>query len=51
MGLFDKVLGPKDDKEKLSKEEAFAAVGFAAIAADGVITEEEYLKQVKKIMR
>lgn len=41
MGLFDKVLGPKEDKAKLSKEEAFAAVGFAAIAADGVITEEE----------
>jgi tellurite resistance protein len=41
MGLFDKVLGPKDEKAKLSKEEAFAAVGFSAIAADGVITEEE----------
>ncbi|HEY3420803.1 MAG TPA: tellurite resistance TerB family protein [Methanomassiliicoccales archaeon] len=41
MGLFDKVMGPKEDKAKLSKEEAFAAVGFAAIAADGVITEEE----------
>ena len=41
MGLFDKVMGPKEDKTKLSKEEAFAAVAFAAIAADGVITEEE----------
>jgi tellurite resistance protein len=41
MGLFDKVLGPKDEKAKLSKEEAFAAVGVSAIAADGVITEEE----------
>jgi tellurite resistance protein len=41
MGLFDKVMGPKEDKDKLTKEEAFAAVGFAAIAADGVITEEE----------
>ncbi len=40
MGLFDKVLGPKEP-EKLTKEEAFAAVGLAAIAADGVITEEE----------
>jgi hypothetical protein len=39
MGLFDKVL-PKEP-EKLTKEEAFAAVGLAAIAADGVITEEE----------
>ncbi|MGD0818674.1 MAG: tellurite resistance TerB family protein [Methanomassiliicoccales archaeon] len=40
MGLFDKVLGPKEP-EKLTKEEAFASVGLAAIAADGVITEEE----------
>ena len=40
MGLFDKVMGPKEP-EKLTKEEAFAAVGLAAIAADGVITEEE----------
>jgi tellurite resistance protein len=40
MGLFDKVVGPKEP-EKLTKEEAFAAVGLAAIAADGAITEEE----------
>jgi uncharacterized tellurite resistance protein B-like protein len=39
MGLFDKIL-PKE-AEKLTKEEAFAAVGLAAIAADGTITEEE----------
>lgn len=40
MGLFDK-FNSKDEKEKLSKEEAFAAVSLASIAADGVITEEE----------
>ena len=39
MGLFDKIL-PKEP-EVLTKEEAFAAVGLAAIAADGAITEEE----------
>jgi len=40
MGLFDK-FSSKDEKVKLSKEEAFAAVSLVAIAADGVITEEE----------
>jgi len=40
MGLFDK-FGSKEEKEKLSKEEAFAAVSLVTIAADGVITEEE----------
>ena len=40
MGLFDK-FGSKEEKEKLSKEEAFAAVTLATIAADGTITEEE----------
>ncbi|OPY30914.1 MAG: Tellurite resistance protein TerB [Methanomassiliicoccales archaeon PtaU1.Bin124] len=41
MGLFDKVRGAKEAEAKLTKEEAFAAVSLAAIAADGVITEEE----------
>ena len=42
MGIFDKVLGMKEaEKAKLSKEEAFAAVALAAVAADGYISEEE----------
>lgn len=42
MGLFDKIKGTKDaESTKLSKEESFAAVMLAAVAADGVITEEE----------
>ncbi len=42
MGLFDKVLGMKEaEKTKLNKEEAFAAVALAAVAADGNISEEE----------
>jgi tellurite resistance protein len=40
MGLFDK-FGSKEEKAKLSKEEAFAAVSLVSVAADGVITEEE----------
>ncbi len=40
MGLFDK-FSSKDEKVKLSKEEAFAAVSLVAIAASCVITEEE----------
>jgi tellurite resistance protein len=41
MGFFDKVKGAKDAETKLTKEEAFAAVALSAVAADGVITEEE----------
>ncbi|MGE5379390.1 MAG: tellurite resistance TerB family protein [Candidatus Saccharibacteria bacterium] len=41
MGLFDRVKGAKDAETKLTKEEAFAVYPLAAIAADGVITEEE----------
>jgi tellurite resistance protein len=40
MGLFDK-FGSKEEKAKLSKEEAFAAISLVTVAADGVITEEE----------
>lgn len=40
MGIFDKILGPKD-AEKLEKEEAFAAISLAIIAADGYISDEE----------
>ncbi|WP_321420314.1 tellurite resistance TerB family protein [uncultured Methanomethylovorans sp.] len=42
MGLFDKVRGIKEaEQTKLNKEEAFAAVSLAAVAADGEITEDE----------
>jgi tellurite resistance protein len=42
MGLFDKVLGMKEaEKAKLNKEESFAAITLAAVAADGYISEEE----------
>ena len=41
MGLFDRVKGAKDAETKLTKEEAFASFSLAAIAADGMITEEE----------
>ena len=39
MGIFDRVKGVEPGK--LNKEEAFASFALAAIAADGVITEEE----------
>jgi tellurite resistance protein len=39
MGLFDKVLGSSTDK--LTEAEGFAGIALCAIAADGVITEEE----------
>ncbi len=42
MGLFDRVKGVKDaEPAKLTKEESFAAISLATIAADGIITEEE----------
>ena len=42
MGLFDRVKGAKDaEPAKLTKEESFAAIALASVAADGVITEEE----------
>jgi len=40
MGLFDKIKGT-NEPTKLTKEESFAAITLAAVAADGVITEEE----------
>ncbi|HET6405167.1 MAG TPA: tellurite resistance TerB family protein [Candidatus Thermoplasmatota archaeon] len=39
MGLFDKVLGGSTDK--LSEAEGMAGIALAAIASDGMITEEE----------
>ncbi len=41
MGLFDKILGKDTEKVALNKAESFAAVTFAAVAADGYISEEE----------
>jgi tellurite resistance protein len=42
MGLFDKVKGIKEaETTNLTKEESFASISLAAIAADGMITEEE----------
>lgn len=39
MGLFDKVIGGSTDK--LSEAEGMAGIALCAIAADGVVTEEE----------
>jgi tellurite resistance protein len=39
MGLFDKVLGGSNDK--LTEAEGVAGIALCAIAADGMITEEE----------
>ena len=41
MGLFDKVLGKGSDQ--LDVPEAFLAVALTAVAADGVLTQEEAL--------
>ena len=40
MGLFDKVLG-SSDTTKLTEAEGMAGIALCAVAADGVITEEE----------
>ena len=40
MGLFDKVLGG-GATDKLSEQEGMAGIALAAIASDGMITEEE----------
>ena len=41
MGLFDKVLGKETGTVSLTKSEAFAAVGFAAMAVDGDVSQDE----------
>lgn len=42
MGLFDKVLGGRSSENAaLSKQEAFAAIMLATVAADGHISDEE----------
>lgn len=52
MGLFDKVKGSKEAEHvKLNKEEAFAAVSLAAIAADGEITADEARGLITSLLR
>jgi tellurite resistance protein len=52
MGLFDKILGAKEaEKTTLNKEEAFAAIPLATIAADGNISEEEVLGIITALTR
>jgi len=46
MGLLDKVLGKESATVSLTKQEAFAAVGVAAVAADGDISSEEVQRVV-----
>ena len=42
MGLFDKVLGGRSSESNaFSKQEAFAAIMLATVAADGHISDEE----------
>lgn len=52
MGLFDKVRGVKDaEPAKLTKEESFASIALAAVAADGMITNEEVQGLVTSLVR
>lgn len=50
MGLFDKVLGKDSGAIKLSKQEAFAAVAIATVAADGNISQEEIHRTVTNLI-
>lgn len=49
MGLFDKVLGSGTDK--LNEAEGFAGIAFSAVAADGVLEQEEQLALVTTLSR
>lgn len=52
MGLFDRVKGVKEAENiKLTKEESFASISLAAIAADGTITEEEAQGMIVGLVR
>jgi tellurite resistance protein len=52
MGLFDRVKGVKEAENiKLTKEESFASISLAAIAADGMITEEEAQGMILGLVR
>ena len=51
MGIFDKVLGKKDQGPvSLDQREAFAAVCVASVAADGVIEREEVQRIVTNLV-
>ena len=50
MGLFDKVFGG-NQPEKLNAQEAFTGVLFAAVAADGVINQEEMISIIAIVNR
>ncbi len=41
MGLFDSLFGGHEANKNLSKQEAFAGILLAAVAADGHISDEE----------
>ncbi len=42
MGMFDKILGGRSgENATYSKQEAFAAIMLATVAADGNISDEE----------
>ena len=49
MGLFDKVFN-KGTTENLTGPEAFAGIALCAVAADGVITEEEAISLSVNLM-
>ena len=50
MGLFDKVLGKKDEGPlSLKQDEAFAAVCVMAVAADGVVENDEVRRIVMNL--
>lgn len=50
MGVFDKVLGKKDEGPlSLSQQEAFAAVCVLSVAADGVVEDDEIRRVVTNL--
>lgn len=50
MGLFDKVLGKKEEGPlSLSRQEAFAAVCVLAVAADGILEDAEVSRIVSSL--
>jgi hypothetical protein len=49
MGLFDKVFS-KNTTDELNAPEAFAGIALCAVAADGVITEEEAISLSVNLM-
>ena len=49
MGLFDKVIGTGSDK--LNEAEGFAGVAFCAVAADGILEQEEQMTLVTTLSR